>query len=343
MNNDRIIKREEYADYLFNLFMRAFEKGPFDTICNLLRVTGIQDAKWDPFEESLLAFKDYNWLLKKAKRSPTKYGQWRIGLLMYCQAIEMTAPHEMLANCLRCLHGKKYHIKPLGHLGRVDKKKSFSWFPASANKKFNYLKEMANACGENKLSEYIDSFFLNDVRNAFSHSDYVLTDKYFRWTENGLAQQIGLKKIDTLITNTQEFYSAFWFCHNQLLKNFSKLRKYHKWPQYEVLEILNNGKELYGFNMHFSNGNKAFFTRTPSGVDSVNLTIEKDGSINFFVGLIDALEPVWKINGKPVTDWEDINKVSGRSPRISKLGELCKKIFVSKTSRVEGGTRTLKK
>lgn len=63
-------------------------------ICTVLRVAGLQDAQWDPFEESLTSFKDYNWLLKQAKDSPTPNGQWRIGLLMYCQAIEMTAVQE---------------------------------------------------------------------------------------------------------------------------------------------------------------------------------------------------------------------------------------------------------
>ena len=309
MIKNRLIKREEYASYLFALFTKAFVKSPFDMVCTLLRVSGIQDEKWDPFEESLDAFKDYNWLLKQAKDAPTSYGEWRIGLLMYCQAVEMTAIHAMLANIFRCLQGKKYHLNPLGHLGRSNKKKAFSWVPPSANVKFNYLKKVADGSGENKLSEYVDSFFYNDVRNAFSHSDYVLTEKHFRWTEGGLPQQVDLEALDIFISNAQEFYSAFWFCHEQHLKNFIKLKKYHKWPQHEVLELLNDGNKLYGFNIHFSNGTKATFSRTESGVDCRNITIENDGSINFFVGLISDLKPVWKVNGVPVVDWEALNNI----------------------------------
>ena len=75
-------------------------------------------------------------------------------------------------------------------------------------------------------------------------------------------------------------------------------------PQYEVLELLSSEDEgLYGFHMHFSNGSRATYTRRKSGTDATNITFERDGGINFMVGLLTALEPVWKINGEPVTDW----------------------------------------
>jgi len=316
MKERRLIKRNEYAEYLFNLFMKAFQKAPFEIICTLLRVSGIADKQWDPFEEGLIAFKDYNWLLKKSKHSPTPFGQWRMGLLMYCQAVEMSGFHRMLANCLRVLQGKRYHLNSTGHLGRANKKRPFSWIPPSATQKFNYLKGIAKECGEEKLVEYIDSFFLDDIRNAFSHSDYVLTKEFFRWTENGLAQQIDLKTLNLLIYNTREFYSAFWFCYEQLLKNFAHLPRYHKWPNYEILELLNDGEKLYGFHIHFSNGSKASFIRSKKGVDCVNVTIEKDGTMNFFVGLLDALEHVWKINGQTVTDWSSLNKKENKTPSL---------------------------
>ncbi|MHC4122919.1 MAG: hypothetical protein ACYSSI_05035 [Planctomycetota bacterium] len=299
MNDNKLIKREEYADCIGRLIAKAFKKNPFDLVCCLLRVAGCQDEKWDPFEESLASFEDYNWMLKNAKDAPTKNAHWRIGLLTYCQAVEMTAVHEMLANFLRILNGEKYQIKPLGQLGQSNKKRLFSWIPPSANRKFAYLKEEARKCNEVKLCNYIDSFFNDKVRNAFVHSDYIITDKYFRWTETGNPTQIELSELDILISNAQEFYSAFWACYLQNLEFLGKIKKYHKWPNYEVLELLSNEKGLYGFNVHFSNGTKATFSRTPKKVDCCNVSIQKNGTINFFCGLIDALEPVWKIDGKP--------------------------------------------
>ena len=296
---NRLIKREEYADYLVPLLLKTFTKNPFDTICTVLRVSGLQDAKWDPFEESLDSFKDYNWLLKQAKEGPTQNCLWRVGLLMYCQAIEMTAPHEVLANIFRSLGGGKYHIKPLMHLNRKSKKDPFASIPPSATTKLNYLKKLAKNCGEEKFIELIDSFFNDKIRNAFSHSDYVITDSYFRWTEGGYPSQIKLDELDILISNAQEFYSAFWYCHLECLKNFSTNRKYHKWDNYEVLELLTKDGLLYGFNVHFSNGNKSTFSRTAEGVEFCNITIQRDGSIDFFVGLLNALKPIWMVDGKP--------------------------------------------
>ena len=226
---------------------------------------------------------------------------------MYCQAIEMTAPHELLANFLRCLSGLQYHIKPLGHLGRKKKKELFSWIPPSAKNKFNELKKVSNKVGEKKLCDIIDAFFNDQIRNAFSHSDFVITEEYFRWTESGLAQQISIEDLNRIISNCFSFYSALLWCHKTWLKQMSQSPKYHKWPNYKVLEILSSDDSgAYGFNVHFSNGNKATYSRTNEGAQPTNITFNKEGTINFFVGSLDDLEPVWKIDGKPVKDLDNI-------------------------------------
>ena len=35
-----------------------------------------------------------------------------------------------------------------------------------------------------------------------------------------------------------------------------------------------------------------------------NFTFERDGGIDFQIGLLDKCEPVWKIDGQPVEDWK---------------------------------------
>ena len=97
-----------------------------------LRISGMQDAGWDPFEESKAAFEDYNALLRVDESQLSQAGRWRIGLLMYCQAVEMTAPQEFLANLLRILGGEKYHIRPFGSLGRTNKKQPSRRLPPRA-------------------------------------------------------------------------------------------------------------------------------------------------------------------------------------------------------------------
>lgn len=310
MINQKVIKsinKEDYVEYFSILSKKAFNKNPFGTICSFLRVSGLQDTNWDPFEESQKSFDDYNWLLDKAKDCPSQKGQWRIGLLIYCQAIEMGAPHELLANILRIIAGKQYHIRPFGHLGRSNKKQILGYIPPSAKRKFDYLKELALKSVESKLVEYINSFYNDKIRNSFFHSDYIITDEYFRWTEGGPAQQIPLGDVNTIILNCFSFYGALMWWHKESLKLYGKMKRFHKWPQYEILELLSNEDGLYGFSVHFSNGSKATYSRTKKGTDCMNIMFQEDGSINFNVGLLDALVPIWKINGTPIEEIKNIN------------------------------------
>lgn len=52
--------REEYREYLMELFSKAWNTRPIDFIYTLLRVSGVQYGHWDPFSEILDAFEDYN-------------------------------------------------------------------------------------------------------------------------------------------------------------------------------------------------------------------------------------------------------------------------------------------
>ena len=116
---------------------------------------------------------------------------FRIALLTYCQAVEMTAPHVLLANLLNIAGGKPYVIAPFHNLSRRKKKDilSYSYVPPVLGK-IRHIKSLAEAIGETHLVTIFDSFFDDRVRNAFSHSDYILTDKAFRWTEGGPASQM---------------------------------------------------------------------------------------------------------------------------------------------------------
>lgn len=242
----------ELVDFFSDLFWSAFRAAPFEVLCAVLRVSGMQDADWDPFEESQAAFEDYNALLRLDADTLSAAGRWRIGVLMYCQAVEVTAPQEFLANLLRVLGGEKYHIKPFGSLGRTNKKKVFSWVPPSAPVKYRELKRLAARCNQPALSDYIDQFF----RNAFSHSDYVLSGQHFRWTESGLAQQLSLDAVNLTVRNGFRFFCVLLWLHNRVLTDLKTLPRFHKWPNYEVLELLSDGARLHGFSVHFSNGRR---------------------------------------------------------------------------------------
>src|SRR5262249_10144827 len=118
-----------FLNCLDSLFNRAFVAASFDTLCAVLRVGGFMGHDWDPFEESQRAFEDFDWLLKKASSEKSLQATFRIALLTYCQAVEMTTPHVLLANLLNIAGGKPYVIDPFHKLSRRKNKDIFSYVP----------------------------------------------------------------------------------------------------------------------------------------------------------------------------------------------------------------------
>ena len=201
--------------YFDNLFSRAFRKAPFAALCTLLRVDGM--TSWDPFEESRAAFDDYNWMLRevKEKRGPT--AELRVALLMYCQAVEMDAAHELLFNLLLTVGGHPYRIGSIDHLWRRNKKTGIS-LPPSAKTVFTAIRQLANDTGETQLSQLIDGFFSDGIRNAFSHSDYVFTETSFRWSGG----ESSLDALRTRINNCFSFFAGLSNLQGQWLVGLSR-------------------------------------------------------------------------------------------------------------------------
>lgn len=288
--------REEYKQYLTECFSDAWEKSPMDFIYSILRVTGLQHGHWDPYIELRRAFNDYNKLLQFANEQEG-ISSLRVALLMYVQAIEMTAIHELLANLLRCRNSQPFIIKPFLDMHRSKKKEPLAYVPPSANFKIRRLKELAEQCGDKEFDSIIDSFYDDQIRNSFVHSDYCITNDEYRWTEGGPPSSKSLDYISDIIVRSFAFFEALLSLWKSCLLQFKSHSKYIKLPQYEVLELLTNDEGLYGFVIHFSNGNRAYFERHDERVESTNLFIESDGSINFFVGDMSKLEKTWKVNG----------------------------------------------
>jgi hypothetical protein len=296
---------------LVQLFREAFKAAPFDFVCTLLRVGGYEMADWDPFEESRNALADYDWLLQQIRARGEEAAR-RVSLLIYCHAVEMSAVHDMLANLIRCKSGTGFRYAPLGGLGRRRRKKPrgldvfLDYVPPSAKQKFAKLTAMARAANCEPLSDAIGRVFNDRVRNAFVHSDYVLTASGFRSREGHLAQEMRVEELDAVIAEGFRFYGTFLSLCEEWKLAVGKGRRFHKLPRYEVLELLSSEYDgLYGFSVHFSNGEKAtWMRRRETGtVGSQNIMVDAEG-VAFRVRDLDAPEPVWKIDGEPVTDWD---------------------------------------
>src|SRR5215475_5613816 len=92
----------------------------------------------------------------------------------------------------------------------------------------------------------------------FSHSDYVLSDENFRWTEGGGSLlrhgQIPLAQVNNLIDNAFSFFGMFIGVRELWLERLGTQPRYHKWPRFEAMELLKTDDKLDGFRVHFSNG-----------------------------------------------------------------------------------------
>ena len=114
-----------------------------------------------------------------------------------------------------------------------------------------------------------------------------------------------MERLDGLTVHCFAFFGAFIYMHKRWLRQLGKAKRFHQMPQYEVLELLSSEEDgVYGFHMHFPNGSRATYARRRSGIEATNLFFERDGGVNFQIGLLDRCEPVWKIDGQPVEDWK---------------------------------------
>ncbi len=288
---------QEYREYLDKLFARARDTNGLQYIYTLLRVSGIQDGGWDPFVEAQEALVDFSKILQKISKKGLNKSSFRLALLIYCHSVEMSAPYQILFNLLQCAQGKNY--VPFPFPGEpLGKKKPFSFRPQSPTKKITTLKQEAEKIGEQELINKISSFFDDEIRNAFYHSDYSLTDTEFRICENGIPNAISFEILSEKLARCFAFYQAFFDLYKLIRLSFRKTKKFHRMPNYEVFELLTDRKEgLIGFKMHFSNGSKAFFERRKERVHGINVMLEKD-YINFFVGELAKLQRKWVVNDK---------------------------------------------
>jgi len=293
---------QTYANYFQHLILKAWNGDSLQTLFALLRVGAWHDANWDTLEESQRTFEDFNALLPHAeKRSPVS--ALRIHLFMYCHAVEMNAGHVLLANLLRIICGERYLIDPFADLMQSRKRP----IPPSAKQKLRQIQQLAENARETRLCEDLD-FFDDRIRNAFAHSDFILTNDYIRWSEGLCPGEMSVEDLQRVFTKCFAFFGALLSSVRDARIGIAELPRFHKLPRYEVLELLlDEDGVVDGFNVHFSNGSKASYRRTSNGSNPMNIRPRPDGSIDFMIGSIDDLEQHWKVNGTIIEDFEQLN------------------------------------
>ena len=279
---------------LNNLFLAAVEKSPFDALCTILRVDGMSDPGWDPLEESQATIEHYAALAKAETTS--KRRKMRLGVLIYCHITEMGASYEVVSNLLRILQGKSYQLDPFQDLEKEFK--DGTRIPPSLSQKLKRIRKQAEGIGSPEIYAAFDTVVVRDLRNAFYHSDYSITENEFRLTR-GFGKSIPWDDVKQIIEKGLDHYARFTAMHKSALASLRTAPQFHKVGDWRVLELLRSADgELYGFSVHFSNDSKATFARTTKGIIAENLVLQ-DNDVDLYYGDLDALRDEFRVNGAP--------------------------------------------
>ncbi len=162
------IEQVNPAALIAELFRRAKESDEFEYCSTLLRIRGMEDAGWDPMHESWELAQQ----LMALQNAPLEQGlKFRLALFLYCHLTEMSDIYNIPANMLHILSGRRYSMSPFLHGLKQGESP-----PSSPSGKARRIKVQALEHDMQDLGEVFETMLVKEVRNAFYHSDYILTN-----------------------------------------------------------------------------------------------------------------------------------------------------------------------
>lgn len=165
LDHDEALPR--YLTALDPAFTRTQEASEFEFILTLLRVRGMQDAGWDPYETTLRAVPAMTLLHESIGPDDANFETARhLQLWVYGHIVEASEPYEILANLLAVTAGERFANQrfPPDGSGR----------PQPVGRKLVQLTELAEAVDLAGVVEPMREIYDRDLRNAVFHADYTL-------------------------------------------------------------------------------------------------------------------------------------------------------------------------
>ena len=160
--------RIDIPDLLNALFDDALNADEFEYCCTLLRIRGEEPLAWDPLRESIELIQQVMSLVE----SPVERSfRLRLLLFLYCHATEMHDLYAVPMNLLRIVTGGRYSLLPF-----YEGQKSEPKYPSQ---KVKVLSRYARQKGYTNLADLYEWMLVPQVRNAFFHSDYAISDSEF--------------------------------------------------------------------------------------------------------------------------------------------------------------------
>ena len=319
------VNRDNYIDLLKPLFQP--EDPVSDDIvkyfASLLRVLGMEDKGWDPYTESRATLNDLNGFFKVnlPKRWFLKPDEthWRLGLLLYTHIVEMDAPYEVILNLLRFRLGDGYSPNPFFNYLSPREQKAFKKRGVPTGRKIEIIK-MLSEKAKLDIGAIFDDFYDNQLRNAISHSDYILTDDDFR-CRGGISANKGFKKsfeaLDKTLMSAKAFIAAFFSVENSARKEWGgqagRAIPYDSIYKGLMEVLADNDGLMCGFKVHWPNGTDSTYRRNKDGIDMVNCMLAmQHNTIEFMVGLYagkrSAFSPLVEDGALPVYTNREGNK-----------------------------------
>lgn len=158
-------------EQIANLFHKAKEVDEFEYCSTLLRIRGIEGPGWDPLQESeRLAHQ-----IASISQAPIESAfRLRLSLFLYCHLTEMSDVYNITGNMLMVIAGDRYSMAPF--IKELHPSNKAARYPTEKSAR---IKEWADAVGLHGIGAIFDSMLVKEVRNAFYHSDYALSEDSF--------------------------------------------------------------------------------------------------------------------------------------------------------------------
>jgi hypothetical protein len=180
------------------IFTRAKERSEFEFILCLLRIQGMQDGGWDPYETTLRAIPKIHDLWVAADAETSKH----IGLWIYGHIMEASEPYERLANLIRVAASQRGQITtafpPRGNR------------PPSPGEKIQELQVRAAAAGFPDAFVPLREVWDRVLRNASFHADYSVARAGLRTLNPG--REYSWQEFDNLTNSALAYHSISTMC-----------------------------------------------------------------------------------------------------------------------------------
>jgi hypothetical protein len=288
--------RSRYIPLMEPLFFPDDPVGP-DIVryfASLLRVVGMEDKGWDPYEESRAVVTELYAFMQidlPTERFPNRQlTNWRLALLFYNHIVEMDAPYEVITNLLRFRLGKGYNPNPFYDFLEPEQRKRAKKIGLFPKQKISVIKKLA-AEAKLEVGSIFDEFYRNDLRNAISHSDFIFTDDGFRCRNGNWlgAFKISFQELDDIITKAKVFIGTFFGLEREARKywgTYAGRGIAYDFTYKGLMEVLVDDEGLMnGFKIHWPNNSESVYRRTKNGIDMTNCMLDiKNAHIGMMVG-----------------------------------------------------------